>query len=141
MLYFNILHAFLRNSASPTKWLRFGVRCQGIAGVVLLDLRPANVMWRVNVNDDEFSLKLIDFEDVYLAGWTITNETFQSHLKDPRYNHKLYEKTSVSGVYSVHTITNDFSLKRIEGYLRYCERKNLQQKDFGYSKYCKSVPC
>ena len=97
-------------------------------GVVFLDLRPANIMWKPVASGTDVDMRLIDFEDVYVQGWTIRETLVESH-KDPddrRYNVNLY-KTEKSGdkvTYYSQTATNEFALQTIKSYFLYIYENN-----------------
>ncbi len=61
------------------------------AGVAMLDLRPANVMWRSLV-DDSVEILLIDFEYVLPEGYLIPADLVEAQSADARYDITKYAK-------------------------------------------------
>lgn len=66
--------------------LRQAIDLLNLAGVAHMDLRPANIMWRVG-REGELELKLIDFEDSVVFGRTVHPELVRSivYRNDYRY--------------------------------------------------------
>ena len=74
------------------------------AGVVMLDLRPANVMWRLLANGS-VEVQLIDFEHVLPEGYVIDSQLVTQYAEDARYNVSSFDCDG-EGNYYAHTRTN-----------------------------------
>ena len=96
------------------KKIREVINLCNLEGVVFLDLRPANIMWREV--DGVVEIKLIDFEDVYLEGHPIDRSWVEEHRNDPRHNLETYT-AGAHGLYHANTATNNFFVKSIRAYL------------------------
>ena len=108
------------------------------AGIVFMDLRPANVMWKAN-DDMTVTIKLIDFEHVYTVGYAIDSALVTAHANDKfhRYNVATYDKKNKH--YFASAKTNLFAVSQITDYL--CEFVNHDDDDkvYTFGKYCKSL--
>ena len=66
--------------------LRLAVDILNKANVAHLDLRPANIMWR-EVDSNSIEMKLIDFEDAQMFGFTIPNSFVNNVVSDKDYRY------------------------------------------------------
>lgn len=92
------------------------------AGVVVMDLRPSNIMWR----DSPFQLNLIDFEDVYPQGHVIDNVLIMAQMTDPYCRHNLGNHDYKNKRYFAHVRTNNWTLTQI---------RNFFESRDGYGSY------
>lgn len=70
------------------KQLRKVINILNLAGVVHMDLTPANIMWKPMNNHDgdrDVQLQVIDFEDALMVGSGVHEEIAQEYCKDVRY--------------------------------------------------------
>ena len=70
------------------KQLRKVVNILNLAGVIHMDLRPANIMWKhLNNHDGDINVQLqvIDFEDALMVGSGVHEGLAQEYSKDVRY--------------------------------------------------------
>jgi hypothetical protein len=79
------------------------IRAVSAAGVVMLDCRPANIMWQHKKG--KLRVKLIDIEHVLPAGHVIETSVVDAHAVDKRYDVTTYDV--VSGRHYASTRTND----------------------------------
>ena len=84
-------------------------------GVVFLDLRVKNIMWRA-ISATGVEIKLIDYEHVYFENDLIPRHLVNLHTKDCRYNHRLYRQVH-GNFYFADTKTNVFFVNIIEAYV------------------------
>ena len=108
-----------KNKASKTyfiKLLRSVMEiCSGL-GIVFLDLRMSNIMWRSRM--DTIEIKIVDFEHVYFKGDMISTHLFAVHARDYRRNHNLYPLVGTD-LRVADTATNSFSVNAIEAYVNH----------------------
>ena len=97
------------------------------AGIVLMDLRPSNIMWRVHP-DDGLQINLIDFEDVYPQGHVIDKTLIMAQMTDKfcRHNLENHKFDKETHRYFAHVRTNNWTLGQIRSF--------FESKD-GYGSY------
>lgn len=61
------------------------------SSIAHLDLRPANIMWRIK-NDCNLEIKIIDFEDSYIFGEVV----LIADMNDPRYPYRIRDSSDSS---------------------------------------------
>ena len=100
------------------------------AKLVLLDARPANVMWRPveKGSQTKVAVQLIDFEDVVPENFPIDGKIVKEYEKDVRYNHKLFTKLDkVAGWYVAPLSINNYWKHVIAGYVSQTQYKTFTQ--------------
>lgn len=116
------------------------------AGIVFMDLRPANVMWKAN-KDKTVSIKLIDFEHVYIVGYAIDNDLVKAHTTDKYHRYDVTTYNNKKKHYFASAKTNLFAVSQIERYLDVLFNlddynaydKETNKKKYTFSKFCQSL--
>ena len=107
------------------------------AGVVFTDLRPANIMWKENA-DSTVSIKLIDFEHVYTAGYAIDIDLVKAHSEDKFHRYDVSTYDNKKKHYFASVKTNYFAVNQITAYLHeFADHDDDDAYTFG--KFCKSL--
>jgi len=136
LLVFDFLAPPWTNKKPPRQWadnyisaVNAAIDLCSSAKLVLLDARPANVMWRtVGHSQAEVEVKLIDFEDVVPENFPIDGKIVKEYEKDVRYNHKLFTKLDkVAGWYVAPLSINDYWKRVIAGYVSQTQYETFTQ--------------
>jgi len=105
--------------------LRTAINILNSAGVVHMDLRPANIMWRsknTSIGNKEVELKIIDFEDALMVGTVMNEALARVYSNDPRY--PIKEGIDCTNV-STKIEFNNFFVDAIEAWLTKSEEKEF----------------
>ena len=105
--------------------LRTAINILNSAGVVHMDLRPANIMWKsknTSIGDKEVELKVIDFEDALMVGTVMNEALARVYSNDPRY--PIKEGIDCRKV-STKIEFNNFFVDAIEAWLTTSEEKEF----------------
>jgi hypothetical protein len=104
-----------RWSAAYCKAVHTAVAAVTAAGVAMLDLRPANVMWR-SCADGTVEVRLIDFEFVLPEGYLIPDALIKAQKEDERYDVSQYDYDKRDNHYYASTKINHHWLRNIGGW-------------------------
>ena len=108
------------------------------AGIVFMDLRPANVMWKENT-DKTVSIKLIDFEHVYTAGYAIDNDLVKAHAADESHRYNVARYKNKKNHYFASVKTNSFAVFQIGSFLREIFNDDDEHEKYTFGTFCKSL--
>jgi len=93
------------------------------AGIAHMDLRPANILWKVNNSTNTMSLQVIDFEDVCFFGTFIDNA--EALKNDARYPiHPSDSRVLIQA----NSKCNEWFLNAVSEYLNYND--NVENTSF-----------
>lgn len=115
--------------------LRKAIELCNTAKVVLLDLRPSNIMWKYNDDRKTVDMRFIDFEDAYPEGWLIRPKFIQYQLNE-KYLQLLATYHEVDDQYFAITKTNKWFYTTIQEFFS-CPQFSTDHgafKDFLLSK-------
>ena len=117
---------------------RTAINILNFVGVVHMDLRPANIMWRPKnryIGDKEVELQIIDFEDALMVGSLIDVELARVYSVDERYPIK---RGIDCNAIRAKIDFNNFFIDAIEAWLTQSddeEFKTFMIKNYGTMKY------
>ena len=115
--------------------LRLAVDILNKAKVAHLDLRPANIMWR-EVDSNSIEMKLIDFEDAQMFGFTIPNSFVNNVVSDKDYRYPFVNQ-NVDSVLAANQQHNEFYILLLGNWLR--ELQNVEDFDTYFMKGSEDV--
>jgi hypothetical protein len=115
--------------------LRLAVDILNKAKVAHLDLRPANIMWR-EVDSNSIEMKLIDFEEAQMFGFTIPHSFVNNVVSDKDYRYPFVYQIVDSDL-AANQQHNEFYILLLEKWLR--ELQNVEDFDTYFMKGSENV--